>query len=576
MDITEKRTKINKLLSDFMSETSQSFMNLSVLMKQHPENSDNVKQLDRIFKKFIEFNRAIVDETNNIFNETESVNSKLAKLIEENKRLETLYVSGILFQSETEMKSLMNIAIMTIIKELNADEGCIILVNKDREVDSVFSKNMNSENEKIAEQVSMSVIKNAFENLQPLKTNDIISQNEFSKRTSIVRLGLTSVLCVPLISNDSVLGAVYVDRRNSSQPFSEEELVFLVSFAKQIVKGIELSSEISALETKLDSDFRIEMMELKKNFCCPEIIGNSVKLFNVLRMASRVADTDASVLILGENGTGKDLIATAIHNNSLRKDKPFVAVNCGAIPADLLESELFGYESGAFTGAVKSKPGKLEMAQGGTFFLDEIAEMSFNLQAKLLRVIQTKEIERLGGVTPRKIDIRFIAATNRDINELIENNKFREDLYYRLKVIEIKVPPLRERREDIQILIDHFLQKYSKPEKKFIAQQEVYEILESYDWPGNIRELENVIHRSIILAKSNVITVSDLPPEIIENQKEIISVQEEKSLLEAETEFRKMYILRTLRKAGSKAEAAQMLGINRTHLYKLLNQLAIE
>ncbi|PIS45531.1 MAG: sigma-54-dependent Fis family transcriptional regulator, partial [Ignavibacteria bacterium CG08_land_8_20_14_0_20_37_9] len=306
------------------------------------------------------------------------------------------------------------------------------------------------------------------------------------------------------------------------------------------------------------------------------IIGNSVKLFNVLRVASRVADTDASVLILGENGTGKDLIATAMHENSSRKNKPFIAVNCGAIPSDLLESELFGYESGAFTGAVKSKPGKLEMAQGGTFFLDEIAEMSINLQAKLLRVIQTKEIERLGGVSSRKMDIRFIAATNRDINELIEKNIFREDLYYRLKVIEIKLPALRERKEDIQLLIDHFLAKYSKAENKFIAQPEVYEILESYDWPGNIRELENVIHRSIILAKSNVITVTDLPPEIIENQKEVIKIQGQKTLLEAETEFRKMFILKTLRKTESKAEAAQILGINRTHLYKLLNQLGIE
>jgi len=576
MDISEKRTVLNKTLSDFMSEASQSFMNLSLQLKNHPDNADNLKQLDRIFKKLIDFNRTIGIETNNIFNELESINLKLSKAIEENKRLETLYISGILFLSETEMKSLMNKAIITIIKELYADEGFIVLINKEMEIDSIVSKNMASETEEAAKSMSLSVIKSAFENLQPVQLNNIKMQNELSRKTSVIRLGLNSVLCVPLISHDFVLGAVYIDRRNSNNPFKEEDLVFLVSFAKQIVKGIELSNEISALEAKLDSDFRIEMMELKKSFCCHEIIGNSVKLFNVLRVASRVADTDASVLILGENGTGKDLIATAMHENSSRKNKPFIAVNCGAIPSDLLESELFGYESGAFTGAVKSKPGKLEMAQGGTFFLDEIAEMSINLQAKLLRVIQTKEIERLGGVSSRKMDIRFIAATNRDINELIEKNIFREDLYYRLKVIEIKLPALRERKEDIQLLIDHFLAKYSKAENKFIAQPEVYEILESYDWPGNIRELENVIHRSIILAKSNVITVTDLPPEIIENQKEVIKIQGQKTLLEAETEFRKMFILKTLRKTESKAEAAQILGINRTHLYKLLNQLGIE
>lgn len=200
-------------------------------------------------------------------------------------------------------------------------------------------------------------------------------------------------------------------------------------------------------------DYRLEFQELKRNFKCDYIIGNSVKLFNVIKIASKVADSDASVLILGENGTGKDLLAKAIHENSQRADRPFIAGNCGAIPSDLLESELFGYEIGAFIGAVKSKPGKLEMAHGGTVFLHEIAEMSVNLQAKLLRIIQIKEIERLGSVSTRKIDVRFIAATNKNINELISKNIFCEDLYYRLKVIEIKLPPLRERKEDIELLI---------------------------------------------------------------------------------------------------------------------------
>lgn len=576
MDIAEKRKITNKMLGDFMSEASQAFLNISTNLKSIHQTEDLQKSVDKVFKKLIEFNRAIGNETNEIFNYIESVEKKVEKLISENKRLETLYISGILFQSELEMKSLMQKAISTIIDELDADEGFIVLIDDSNEIDTIVSKNMSPEQEISSKQMSLSVIKNAINNLNPSTLNDIQAQNEFSKRTSVISLGLTSVLCVPLISQDSVLGAVYIDRRNKEKNFNEEDLSFLVAFAKQIVKGIELSIEVKSLETKLDLDYKIEFQELRKNFKCEYIIGNSKKLFNVIKIASKVADTDASVLILGENGTGKDLLAKALHENSQRADKPFIAVNCGAIPSDLLESELFGYESGAFTGAVKSKPGKLEMAHGGTVFLDEIAEMSVNLQAKLLRVIQTKEIERLGSVSPRKIDVRFIAATNRDISELIAKNDFREDLYYRLKVIEIKLPSLRERKEDIEALIEYFLKKFSKPEQKVVAQPEVYEILESYDWPGNIRELENMIQRSVILAKGNVITTEELPPEIIETQKEVIKYSEQKTLLEAENEFRKMYIMKTLRKVSSKAEAAQILGVNRTHLYKLINQLGIE
>lgn len=576
MDISERRKILNKLLGDFMSESSQAFLSISNQLKLIPQTDELKKKVDRVFKRLIEFNRNIGNETNENFNQYDSLLHKYDKLIVENKRLETLYLSGILFQSEIEMKNLLEKAIDTIISELKADEGFIVLTNDQNEIDSIVSKNINIEGKSIAEQLCIKVINNAAANLKPIGVNDIKSQNEFSRKSSVLSLGLTSEMCVPLISQDSVLGAVYINRRDKENDFSEEDLIFLVSFAKQVVKGIELSLEVKALESKHELDYRIEFQELRSNFKCEYIIGSSLKLFNIIKIASKVADTDASVLILGENGTGKDLLAKALHENSKRADKPFIAVNCGAIPSDLLESELFGYESGAFTGAVKSKPGKLEMGHGGTVFLDEIAEMSINLQAKLLRIIQTKEIERLGSVSPRKIDVRFIAATNKDIGDLISKNNFREDLYYRLKVFEIKLPALRERKEDIESLVEFFLKRYSKDGDKLIAQPEVYEILESYDWPGNIRELENVIQRSAILCKGNVITIDDLPIELIDKENEITRIHEQKTLLEAETEFRKMYIMRTLRKVSSKAEAAQILGVNRTHLYKLINQLGIE
>jgi sigma-54 dependent transcriptional regulator, flagellar regulatory protein len=314
----------------------------------------------------------------------------------------------------------------------------------------------------------------------------------------------------------------------------------------------------------------------RSEFKCESIIGSSKRLLELLKLASKIAPTDASVVILGENGTGKDLLATAIHENSRRAYKPFVVINCSAIPADLLESELFGYESGAFTGATRSKPGKLELANGGTVFFDEIGEMSVNLQAKLLRVLQTKELERLGSVQTKKVDIRVLTATNRNIQEMISAGSFREDLYYRLKIFELTVPQLRERGEDIVELTESFLKKYSTPEQLFTISEESIDVLEQYSWPGNVRELENVIQRALVLAKTNVIQPSDLPPELLAQLADKPIIQPGKCLLDAETEFRRLYIIKTLRKAKSNSEAAQMLGINRTHFYKLLSQLDIQ
>ncbi len=576
MDITEIRQKINKLMGDFISEASSEFLNLSGQLKVDKASKETIGHSDKLFKRMIEFNRTLSKELNLLINEHEKLLDKLNLFAEEKRRLEVLYTSGILFLSEIEMKQIMKKAIDTIVKELNADEGFIVLLDEEKNISSIVSSNMKVDSDGEPMRISTSVIKDAIEKLQPVQLNDLKTEVEFSKKHSIISLGLNALLCVPLISASNIIGTVYLDRKKSDMPFSESDLIFLISFAKQVVKGIEISLEINTLEEKLESEARLNQKDFRDRFNCNSIIGSSKKLFDTLRVASKVAATDATILILGENGTGKDLLANAIHKNSPRAAKPFAAFNCGAIPAELLESELFGFEAGAFTGANKSKPGKLEIADGGTVFLDEIAELSVNLQAKLLRVIQTKEIERLGSLTGKKIDIRFIAATNKNIKELIAQSKFREDLYYRLKVIEINIPSLRERKEDIEDLVDYFVEKYSAEREKFIVSSEVIEALEAYDWPGNIRELENVIQRSIILAKGNAIRLEDLPAEIIESDDLIKKVDSSKSLLEAELEFRKMYVLRAIRKTGSKSEAANLLGINRTHLYKLLNQLEIE
>ncbi len=253
--------------------------------------------------------------------------------------------------------------------------------------------------------------------------------------------------------------------------------------------------------------------QLRKKFGFDNIIGTSEPMCQIFEIIRKVADTDSTVLILGESGTGKELVARAIHYYSYRQAGPFIPVNCAAIPEDLLESELFGHERGAFTHAIRTRLGRFEQAHGGTIFLDEVGDMSPNLQVKLLRVLQDHQFERIGGNKTIKVDIRVIAASNRDLEAMVETGKFREDLYYRLNVIPIRIPPLRERRGDIPILVNHFIQEFSRRKKKPVLQMapEAMKLLTNYDWPGNVRELENLIERLVILADGDVITDKDLP-----------------------------------------------------------------
>src|SRR6185369_14559234 len=246
------------------------------------------------------------------------------------------------------------------------------------------------------------------------------------------------------------------------------------------------------------------------------LVGDSPEIRKVYGIIEKVADTPSTVLISGESGTGKELIARALHENSTRHAGPFIKINCAAIPKTLMESELFGYEKGAFTGAVGAKPGRFELAHGGTLFLDEIGEIPVEMQVKLLRVLQESEFERVGGIKTIKVDVRLVTATNRDLLQEIAAGAFREDLFYRLNVVPIHIPPLRERREDIPLLADHFIAKFNDRLKKQIASiaPEAVERLVSYHWPGNIRELENLMERTMLFCEAPAIRVSDLPPEI--------------------------------------------------------------
>lgn len=280
-----------------------------------------------------------------------------------------------------------------------------------------------------------------------------------------------------------------------------------VNQIKNLLKKLEQSQE----ELNYYKEELMRHMELNSSF--EDIIGVSGSLKDSLFIAEKASKSISTVLIRGESGTGKELIAKAIHNNSIRKDKPFVRVNCAAIPENLLESELFGYEKGAFTGAIKSKPGKFALADEGTIFLDEIGDMSKSMQVKLLRVLQEKEFESVGGIITQKVDVRIIAATNRNLEDMIKKGEFREDLYYRLNIITISLPPLRNRKEDINLLVEHFIKKINKKLNKNIKgiDKESLIYLQEYNWPGNIRELENVIERAMNMCEGEIITVRDLP-----------------------------------------------------------------
>ena len=338
--------------------------------------------------------------------------------------------------------------------------------------------------------------------------------------------------------------------------------------------------------------------ELCRRYEFKNIVGESEAIGRVFRIIEKIAETDSTVLILGESGTGKELVARAIHYNSHRKDKPLIPVNCGAIPSELLESELFGHEKGAFTSAIRTRVGRFELASGGTIFLDEIGDMSPSLQVKILRVLQEHAFERIGGTRTIKVDIRVIAATNKDLERAVREGRFREDLYYRLNVIPIRVPPLRERKEDLPMLVDYFLQEFSRQRGRQIKSlgPEVMDRFLAYEWPGNVRELENVIERIFILSEGEEICLDDLPRRLQDavpqtgaatasaapaasgpRQPLVVRLPENGlSFNTAVSDFEKMLIVEALNRTGwIKNKAAQLLGLNRTTLVEKIKKKKI-
>jgi Nif-specific regulatory protein len=386
---------------------------------------------------------------------------------------------------------------------------------------------------------------------------------------SFIETQAHSVMCVPLVMIDRKLGVLYLDTTVARDPFNKDHLQLVTAIAGISAVAIENARHFEWLEReneRLLADVNIEH----------NMVGESGAMQRVYHFISKVAPTDATVLINGESGTGKELAARAIHRNSKRAQKPFMAVNCAALSESLLESELFGHERGAFTGAIAQKKGRLEIAAGGTVFLDEIGELSPSLQVKLLRVLQEREFERVGGTVTIKVDVRVIAATNKNLDDAMAAGEFRHDLYYRLNVVSLEMPALRDRREDIMLLANYFVEKYGAMCNRKLKgiSPDTRASLQAYDWPGNVRELENTLERAVVLGTTEWILPEDLPEALLE---QVDNVAARTTYHEAVAQSKKQIIMSAMDQArGNLNDAARLLGVHPNYLARLLRTANLE
>ncbi|MDC7227764.1 MAG: nif-specific transcriptional activator NifA [Spirochaetales bacterium] len=406
-----------------------------------------------------------------------------------------------------------------------------------------------------------------IESGMPAIIPDVAKEPEFLNRTGAVRdLGTEkfTFISVPIKAGKEIIGTLNADRKAGRDTSAEEVQMLLQITAAMISQAVQLyQAHHEENQFLIEENERLNR-ELEDKFSKAHIVGTSKVMRRVFDYVKKIADTTATVLILGESGTGKELVARKIHYASSRHNKPFVKLNCAALPESIIESELFGHEKGAFTGAVNMRKGRFELADGGTIFLDEIGELSLNVQTKLLRVLQEREFERVGGVETLKCNVRVITATNRNLEEDIRNGTFREDLYYRLNIIPVTVPPLRERKSDIPLLVNHFIAKFGELNNKNVRRisTPAIDMLFSYHWPGNIRELENCIEHAVILSEDEVIHGYHLPP-TLQMRLPASSISEEKGALQQQIDALEYeLIVEALKSAdGNLSEAAKELGL---------------
>jgi transcriptional regulator with GAF, ATPase, and Fis domain len=441
----------------------------------------------------------------------------------------------------------------------------IVLTRRDGELEVVQAGSAAGEDV----QVSRAVVKRVLQTREGILTQDMTASRSF-RLDGALPPEARSLLCVPLAIRDSAAGAIYIVAAERAA-FDDDHLQLVTAVARIAATALENVRHATALQReteRLQADLQLDH----------NLVGDSEPMRRVYERLGRVARAETTALITGETGTGKELAARAIHLNSGRARRPFVAINCAALAETLLETELFGHERGAFTGAVTQKKGKLEVADGGTLFLDEIGELALPLQGKLLRVLQQREFERVGGTRPIKVDIRLVSATNRSLADEAHAGRFREDLYFRLNVVTIDMPPLRERRTDIPALANYFLNRFApKAGRRVIGlSREALNCLKEYDWPGNVRELENAIERAVVLGSTEEILPEDLPESIVEAAV-APSASEHHGYHAAVRETKKRVIVDAFRTAGnSYTEAARLLGVHPNYLHRLIRTLGLK
>jgi len=457
-----------------------------------------------------------------------------------------------------------------VLEVIPAEREAILLVDRSQDTFSSISGWNRKTGPDDSIKVSRTITNQVWQEVVALLSNDVFENEILGGTPSLVASRVCSLLCVPLVVYEKLLGVIYLDTSDPSARFDEGHLQLLTAIAGIAAIALENARQFEGLQNE-NQQLRDEIKLEHK------MIGESARMREVYTFLSKVAPTDSTVLILGESGTGKELAAHAIHLNSARAMKPFVAINCATLTESLLEDELFGHEKGAFTGAITQKRGKLEVADGGTVFLDEIGELPPVIQAKLLRVLQTREFERVGGTRAIKTDLRLVAATNRNLEAAIKAGDFREDLYYRLNVVSVVMPPLRERREDIPLLATYFLANFSKKCKRRVTgiSTEARRLLEAYEWPGNVRELENAIERTLVLGSTDLIVPEDLPELLCESAPAEESGKA--SYYESIKKAKRQFIREALEQAeGNYTEAAKQLGIHPNNLHRLIRSLALK
>ena len=459
-----------------------------------------------------------------------------------------------------------------VFEAVPAERGAILLVGDDGRVVSEFGLDRAGDVSRAVE-VSRTILRQVLEEGSAVLAGDLI-EGGFREVESLRAARLSSLLCAPLVLYGRALGAVYLTAADPSTHFDEGHL--------QLVTVICRIAAVALNNTRY-----VEQLESERNLLRAEssvehgMVGESAAVKRVYQLIARVAPADTTVLVRGESGTGKELAARALHQNSPRRERPFVAINCAALTETLLESELFGHERGAFTGALAQKKGRLEVADGGTLFLDEVGEMPATLQAKLLRVLQEREFERVGGTRTIRVDVRVVAATNRDLEEAVRVGAFRQDLYYRLNVVSFEMPPLRERREDIPLLASYFVSTYAAKFKRRVTglSPEARACLTAYDWPGNVRELENAVERAVVLGSTDRVLPEDLPETVLDAAPVAAAhgVDADPPATryhDALREAKRQLILRALEQSsGSFTEAAHLLGVHPNYLHRLIRNL---